>query len=315
MKESTKDVIVGCVITGLFSVGIFFLQKDSYEQKTVETLAGYFDSVDKDMSYDKSLKKIYKEYNEVKEENEKLKKEMEDYNSNKIIEESLKRAETYAQSEDYENGLKILMGIGKKTTDIEILMEQYTTEYENQILVEANKLVEQKDYDGTIEILKEALNIIPNSEMLKNKMDEVQEFYPKNMLEVAPAYQSGGNNYEEYIDGSKSFTMGNEKYIYGMTFSADINIFHKVSWAIYNLSSNYKTLEFMVCHVDGTDIGDTTSLQIFYDGILHEEIPLSPEMFPEKIELDVTGVNQLKMQVGASGADNPLYGIGNPVLQ
>lgn len=75
MKESTKDVIVGAVvgsvITGFFSVGIFFLQKDSYEQKTVEALTGYFDSVDKDISYEKSLKKIYKEYNEIKEENEK----------------------------------------------------------------------------------------------------------------------------------------------------------------------------------------------------------------------------------------------------
>ncbi len=64
-----------------------------------------------------------------------------------------------------------------------------------------------------------------------------------------------------------------------------------------NFSSNYNTLEFTVCHVDGTDIGDPTSLQIFYDGILHKEIPLSPEMFQEKIELDVTGVKKLKMQV------------------
>lgn len=263
MKESTKDVIIGAVvgsvITGLFSVGIFFLQKD--------------------------------------------------------FEESLKRAEAYAQSEDYENGIKTLREIGKKTTDIEILMEQYATKYANQILAEADKLVEQKDYDGTIELLKEALDIIPNSEVLKNKIDELQASYPKNMLEVAPAYQSGGNTYEEYIDGSKYFTMGNEKYIYGMTFSADINIFHEVSWAIYNLASNYQTLEFTVCHVDGTDIGDKTSLQIFYDGILHKEIPLSPEMYPEKIELDVTGVKQLKMQVGDSGVNNPLYGIGNPVLQ
>lgn len=38
---------------------------------------------------------------------------MEDYNSNQVVEDSLKRAETYAQSTDYENGLKILRGSEK----------------------------------------------------------------------------------------------------------------------------------------------------------------------------------------------------------
>lgn len=72
-------------------------------------------------------------------------------------------------------------------------MEQYEIKYENQILEEVDKLVEQKDYDGATEFLKEASDIIPNSEMLKNKINEVQACYPKNMLEVVPAYQLGGN--------------------------------------------------------------------------------------------------------------------------
>ena len=86
-----------------------------------------------------------------------------------------------------------------------------------------------------------------------------------------------------------------------MTFNADYNVFDDVSWAIYNLEEKYTSLEFTVCHVDGTYNGDATSLQIFYDGNLSQEIPLKPDMSPKKVTIDLTGVNQLKLQVPASG--------------
>ena len=38
--------------------------------------------------------------------------------------------------------------------------------------------------------------------------------------------------------------------------SMDVNIFVDVSWAVYNLDKQYKTLEFIVCHADCTDLGN-----------------------------------------------------------
>ena len=48
--------------------------------------------------------------------------------------------------------------------------------------------------------------------------------------------------------------------------------------------------------------------------MLKEEIPLAPDMSPKAISLDVSGVTQLKMQIHSSGGDNPVYGVGNPVI-
>ena len=168
-------------------------------------------------------------------------------------------------------------------------------------------------------INKEALDIIPDSEILKEKQLEIENSYPKNMLDVVSAYQTGGNPYKEYTSSQsgeiESFIMGGVKYTNGMTFNADINIFDDISWAVYNLSCKYKTLEFTVCHVDGTDIGKETSLQIICDGVLKEEIILAPDMSPKKVIVNVEGVTQLKMQVSSSGNDGPVYGVGNPVLK
>lgn len=167
--------------------------------------------------------------------------------------------------------------------------------------------------------LKESHTEQQNTGTSSSETANLPDGTPKKMLSVAPAYQSGGNPYKEYSysdnSGTETFSMGGIKYTDGMTFNADINIFDDVSWAVYNLGGNYNTLEFTVGHVDGTFNGDKNTLQVFFDGELREEIPLSPDMLPEPITLDVSGVGQMKMQVLASGNDNPVYGVGNPIIK
>lgn len=244
MKSGIAGAIVGAMITGIFSVGLFIAEKDSIEKKTIETLAGYFDFINVDMSYKEVLTRIYEDSKIVKRENEELKKEVRD--------------------------LK-----GRVNTD-----------------------TDRADSD------KDKLTIENNN--------------PKNMTDVVPAYQSGGNPYKEYSaqksGSAEYFTMAGKKYTNGMTFNGDYNIFNDVSWALFNLEGKYKSLEFTVGHVDGSYLGDANTLQIFCDGVLKKEIPLSPDMYPEVVSFDVTGVSQLKLQILDSGGDNPLYGVGNPMI-
>lgn len=173
--------------------------------------------------------------------------------------------------------------------------------------------------DEAVSLVGEALKVLPDSTILKDKQQELLKSYPQKMLDVVPAYQSGGNPYKEYSyknsGGTEYFSMGGIKYTDGMTFSGDNNVFDEVSWAIYNLNGEYNTLEFTVCHVDGTFNGGANTLQIFYDGELKEEIPLAPDMSPKKVSLNVSDVVQLKMQIHASGGDHPIYGVGNPMIK
>lgn len=63
MDDNVKGAIVGAIITSIVSIVIFivgnFSTQATLEKHTVETLAGYFDSVDKDMSYKQALQIIY----------------------------------------------------------------------------------------------------------------------------------------------------------------------------------------------------------------------------------------------------------------
>ena len=232
----------------------------------------------------------------------------------------IERAKSFADSNDFFNALNILHSASNKTSEINMYINDYTTQYELSIIDQINNLSQENKLDEANIIVIDALKIIPDSQILKDKQQEIEDSFPKNMVDIVPAYESGGNGYKEYSTTKEGatdyFTMAGVKYTNGITFDADINILSDgITWAVYNLNNEYTSLEFVICHVDGTYLGNETSLQIFHDGILKEEIPLKPDMMPKSVSLDVTGVTQLKMQVHESGLDHPLYGLGNPILK
>lgn len=223
-------------------------------------------------------------------------------------------------SGDYPGALSALSEVADASPEAYSVYMDYSTQYTDMVLEQADELANERDYEGAVSLFEEAAEVITDSGLLR-KLEEgkrsVEERRPKNMLDVVRAYESGGNDYTEFSSkesGAESFSMGGVKYMDGMTFSADINIFDDVSWAIYNLGGSYTALEFTACHVDGTDLGEDTVMQVFCDGELREEIPLSPDMMPVDVSLDLTGVNQLKLQVPSSGAAGPLYGVGDPKI-
>lgn len=76
MSDTIKGSIIGAVITVAGSVLVFFLgnfsTQDTIEKKTVETLSGYFDNIDKGMSYEQALQAVYKENENLKTQNSNL---------------------------------------------------------------------------------------------------------------------------------------------------------------------------------------------------------------------------------------------------
>ena len=87
------------------------------------------------------------------------------------------------------------------------------------------------------------------------------------------------------------------------------------SWAVYNLAHDYSQIDFVVCHVDGTWNGKDTVMRIFLDGQMTEEIQLSTDMAVKSVSLNVSGVNQLKIEVVSVGFFQIEYGIGSPMIR
>lgn len=324
MKKSIISAIVGAVITGVFSIALFYFEKRTTENETIGLLANYFSDIDEDMAYEEALKIIYQDQISLSNENTELKEEIDELKqvNNQEANDMLDRASAYAQEGNYAaaiSQIKKLTNIDGYSVEIDALLKEYSSKYEMTVEEQAKEfLSEQKNEDASV-LVGNAMKVIPESEGLKTLMDEIERSYPQNMIEVSPAYESGGNPYKEYsssnLGATESFLMAGIQYTNGMTFNADINIFDDVSWALYNLDGKYETLEFVIGHVDGTDIGHETYLQIYYNGNFSQEILLKPDMIPQSVTLNVTDVKQLKLQVPSSGAEGPRYGIGNPILR
>ncbi|WP_288440647.1 NPCBM/NEW2 domain-containing protein [uncultured Bifidobacterium sp.] len=281
----------------------------------VEELARRFDFVDENGSLNDALESLYAELDARADQIQQLK-------SDDAGQKAIASAAAKWDSEEYAEAIRILSEVTDESSQAYAVYVDYCSQFVDITLKQVDTLIANKDYEGADSLLDEAIEVVKDSDFLdelKKKKQEIEDSRPEDMLEVVPAYQSGGNTYTEYSSKKSgeidSFNMGGVKYTSGMTFSADINIFNDVSWAIYNLDEKYQSLEFVTCHVDGTDNGNSTTLQIFYDGELKEEISLAPDMSPKVVNLDLTGVRQLKLQVPASGGNGPVYGIGNPKIK
>jgi hypothetical protein len=136
------------------------------------------------------------------------------------------------------------------------------------------------------------------------------------LTDAAPAYQSSSmDRYKEYSEKSgsiKSFAVSGVKYVNGCTWEDYSN--QERGWSLYNLNGAYHTISGMIGHVDGTGMGSGT-LNIFYDGVLTKTVEVSGAMIPQAINLDVSGVLQLRivLSAGGSGSINE-YALINPVI-
>lgn len=321
MKKTIISAIVGAVITGAVSVALFYAEKRITENETVELLAEYFSDIDEDMAYEEALKFIYQDQVKLSNENLELKEEISELKQANVqaANTTLENAQTYAKEGNYAAAISLLKNIENQSLGAEVFLNEYMQKYESQVEEQAETLLSEQKLEDASTIVADSLKVIPESTALQNVIAEIERSYPQNMVEIVPAYQTGGNPYREYCSSNpgatESFAMAGVKYTNGMTFNADRNAFNDISWALYNLDGKYKTLEFVIGHVDGTDNGGETYLQVYYDGEFSQEILLKPDILPQSVTLNVTDVMQLKLQVPASGGSGPLYGIGNPLLR
>jgi len=113
------------------------------------------------------------------------------------------------------------------------------------------------------------------------------------LLDKCPPY-----DYESYWNDS--FSMGGVKYNNGFY----LKTFVWQPFVLFNLSGKFSEISGMVGHVDGT-AKENTTLKIYYDGELVNEIEINWDNLPQKLSIDITGVMQLKIV-----NDNGFSGVG-----
>lgn len=104
-------------------------------------------------------------------------------------------------------------------------------------------------------------------------------------------------------DERESFSMMGTAYYQGLTQEN----YNSERQALYNLEGGFTSVTMEVGHLDGERTGGAT-LYLYMDGALTQTLELTSDMITKKLELDVTGVRQLRLDQEGSDA---AYGYAN----
>ena len=123
------------------------------------------------------------------------------------------------------------------------------------------------------------------------------------------------NNEGSYNVGENvSFKMLGDEYN-GLTFA---NQFFRNSYVLYNLRGQYKTLKGTLGHIDGSDRDSAGTINIYLDNELSKTYPLSANMLPVEVNINVTGINVMKIEIvfdRSRNFDLTKYGFGNVIIE
>ena len=189
MDIQIKSALIGAIIPTVGAFAIFFLgdfsTQSKLERDTVKVLSEKFDSVEKDMTYEDALQAVFKENEEFKNNiedlnlqisnfNEQINKQqtkIEQQNSIEEINKIIQNATDFWNNDDHIQSLTLLKDYKSKSTNIENLYLQYSNEYSNNVLSQADNFISERKKDEAIKILQEASLIVFDNKKLNEKIE------------------------------------------------------------------------------------------------------------------------------------------------
>lgn len=331
-KILTLIVALLGVFTTLF---IHYDTKHSTEIKIVEALSERYANVDKDMTYEEALEAVDRDIKQLENEKSKLQLENADLNSTislcqeekaKLEEkvhfleeeqnnekeryEKIKLAQTYAELGKYETAIPILNSISAKTADVNALLKDYTTEYENTVLANVSMLASKGEYDEAEQLISDALMIVPSSNALTEKKNNITPHYLVDTIECFKATNLW------LLSNRESLKMGGKSYQHAIytqdsdPFASMISSAYNAA-AYYNLESKYSQLSGIVGHIDFSGSGTLgendggrvydAEVTIWGDDKKLASIPLRATDSTKTFNFSIEGVNTLEFSVKCSG--------------
>lgn len=305
--------------------------KRSTENKIVEALSERYESVDKEMSYEQALQAVDKDIKKLENDKSTLQSENSDLNSkNTMLNEKISdleheidalkkdisysdkiaQAETYAASGNYEVAIPVLNSIPEKSEDIVALLKDYTEHYEISIVTSAEALANDGNFNEAVNLIDEALKIIPNSQILLDKRDNVT---PKYLVDTIECYKAENL---WLLDSKENMKMSGKSYRHAIfSQSSDVvgSMFNSPysASAFYNLDSKYSQLSGIVGHIDFSGSGtigennggqvDDAEITIWGDDKEICIITLLSNDTAEDFNVSVAGVDILEFRIKCGG--------------
>lgn len=299
MSDTIKGSIIGALITVVGSILVFvlgnFSTQSTIEEKTVKTLSGYFDSVDKDMSYAQALQTIYEENEKLKLENEKLTEQ------NEILTKD---------NEDATNIIKQMPNIDFQ--NINLIINGIDSGYCDQVIVLNNETFYSQ---GFLQYIVDNQSISFNNSKLFIGNVQSEDKMPVSLFELKP-----------FTSGYSLSQTTNEKDNYDNVFSEVFQV-RSGDWGYedlmnnateYFIDFNYSTLSFDYAYSQNASQLLEYEILIYGDGNLLESITLNRKSKVDHADVNISNVEFLQI-VGKSeeahwGLDGCYSLIINPYL-
>ena len=219
--------------------------------------------------------------------------------------DALTRAQACVDSQDYQGALQILSAasqVAKDDADISALYNSTVNTYEQVCIQQATEHFAAERFDAAEDVLTQALQLLPESKMLSDKLTEIQNTRPIDLLDTTALYSG---RYYKLVDPSESngFSMGSDTYYEGF-------IIQDNGYALFDLKGAYSAISFTVGRINDSRIGDA-EMKVYLNDQFVQAYPLSGQSVPQKITIPLNGATNLKIEMTEYGPD---WGFANVVL-
>ena len=208
----------------------------------------------------------------------------------------LAEAAKYAENKDYAtaistlNGAKSILG---DDAEINKQINAYSTEYENDCIVKATQYIAEKKYSEAEEVLTKASEVIPGSEKIKSKLDEIDKLKPVPLSELVVV----DSQTYEYKKGLFVDTFGyeyNDCYRIGTDWSTS----NPVGYAVYNLNKEFASFTATVVAPDELGSDSVMECRFYVDDLLVYRVEnFKRTTLKKEFTIDVSGGSTLKIEV------------------
>lgn len=226
------------------------------------------------------------------------------------------KANIYMSNCDYEAIIKLVttnIEIISSDPEIKSLYDSAASSYREQVLENAEQAFSSTGYQSAIYVINNGLSILPGDAILQAEKDYYLTFAPVDLTSIVPYFEGA-------IDirtgaGVVTDTLGNQYSTGVIRGFADVKNSDWNCYCIWDIGGKYNLLTATGIILDFEKGSNCEgSLKIYGDGILlYEKSGIGSQTKPYHIEIDITGVTDLKIEMYGEG-NMGAYGISSVLV-
>lgn len=215
----------------------------------------------------------------------------------RIIDDAIKKLEEYKDNQDYIRGIQYIdsMPEGISDNEIQSMRNMFVEEYEVGVTNMVASYKERKEYTEAIQFVRKARTELPESTLISEMESELKDYLPISLSDVfcfkGPEYTANSPIFAAKDMYQNEYS---EAFLY---YVAGTNGYDEV-WLVNSEYQHFSAwLTPFEWWSDSYDAKATAYFEIYTDDVKIQEISITRDSKPVKVEVDLTGVEKIKFYI------------------